>query len=198
MKSPLTPKDLWFAAYQLDIRSMEETRQAGCPHCQGELQVANYTRSPRGITSEIALEPELLLRHSLCCADCRRRTLPRSVRFFGRLVYGLSFFTELSAFLTSGDPRSLASLSRLTEVSRQTLRRWRRAWLRIQEETNLLRCWRGTGFRLPVNFQMVHDLVVLWGDDTEAWKSRLKKVENWLSQWWQDHRSHADPVFCWK
>ena len=45
---------------------------------------ADYPRKPRGIAD---LAEEDWWRFSFCCAECRRRTTPKSVRFLGRKVY---------------------------------------------------------------------------------------------------------------
>ncbi|MFH1269216.1 MAG: hypothetical protein ABIK89_26095 [Planctomycetota bacterium] len=60
------------------------------PRCSGPLHQANYPRKPRGEESDA----RPVWRLSFCCGveGCRKRTTPRSLRFFGRKVYlGLTF-----------------------------------------------------------------------------------------------------------
>lgn len=73
---------------ELDERVTEQVRQAGCPHCGGRLDRADYERKPRA--GAFALGAEAWARRfSLCCSrdGCRRRSTPPSVRFLGRKVY---------------------------------------------------------------------------------------------------------------
>ena len=69
---------------QVDVEEAERVRQQGCPYCGKKLHQANYPRKPRGI-EDVAEEDRWRL--SFCCEECRCRTTPKSVRFFGRKVY---------------------------------------------------------------------------------------------------------------
>lgn len=73
---------------ELDERVTEQVRQAGCAHCGGRLDRADYARKPRGGAAGSGAEA-WLRRFSLCCSreGCRRRSTPPSVRFLGRKVY---------------------------------------------------------------------------------------------------------------
>ena len=71
-----------------DARVAAGVKVAGCPHCAGRLDRADYPRKPRG--GDLAGIGERLDRRiSLCCAreGCRRRATPPSVVFLGRRVY---------------------------------------------------------------------------------------------------------------
>jgi hypothetical protein len=71
-----------------DARTAAAVKAAGCPHCGGRLDQANYPRKPRG--GEVGAGGEDLdRRRSFCCAreGCRRRRTPPSLVFFGRRVY---------------------------------------------------------------------------------------------------------------
>lgn len=70
--------------HAIDAEEAKQVRCNGCPHCNGVLHQANYPRKPRGVKE---LPPEWDLRFSFCCAECRRRTTPKSVCFLGRKVY---------------------------------------------------------------------------------------------------------------
>ena len=98
----------------------------GCGRCGGRLDRADYARKPRGVPPELGVEHAVRL--SLCCAACRRRNTPPSVRFLGRRVYvgaAILGITALRAGARRGEARVLrASLG----VSGRTLARWRRWW----------------------------------------------------------------------
>ena len=53
--------------------------------CGGVLHSARYPRKPRGGPPELRQTDNSRL--SFCCAQCRRRHTPRSVRYLGRRVY---------------------------------------------------------------------------------------------------------------
>ena len=134
-------QDLGFL-FEVDSREASRMRKAGCRHCGGVLHSARYGRKPRGIPSALAAEGECAaLRHSFCCALCRRRTTPASVRFFGRRVYVGLIFVLLPALLGSEGPTAAAAACRKLHLSLRTLRRWRRWW---QEDFAGSAFWRGS------------------------------------------------------
>ena len=66
---------------QIDAAEAARSRSEGCEHCPGRLHGATYPRKPH------ALAPGLrdgVRRHGFCCAACRLRKTPPSVRFFDR------------------------------------------------------------------------------------------------------------------
>ena len=75
---------IWDFLLQVDSREASQVRKTGCRHCGGVLHSAHYGRKPRGIPSALAGAGECAaLRHSFCCAVCRRRTMPASGRVGG-------------------------------------------------------------------------------------------------------------------
>lgn len=104
---------------EVDRAIAERVRAAGCGHCGGRLDRADYARKARGADIAPAAE-SWSKRFSLCCArdGCRKRATPPSVRFLGRRVY-----VEVVVVLAcvAGDA---AAVSPPTSVSRRTVRRW--------------------------------------------------------------------------
>lgn len=125
----------------LDEDLAARARIKGCSFCGGVLHSARYPRIPRG--SPLALEGVPTTRHSFCCASCRRRTTPASVRFLGRRVYP-GFIVILVSAMQSGvtDPL-VAELRAALGVARRTLQRWRHWWREIFVHTPLWRHERG-------------------------------------------------------
>lgn len=105
----------------LDRELSERARHAGCPRCAGRLHSASYPRKPRGGPRGAHAR-----RFSLCCARCRKRVTPPSVRFLGRRVY-YGVVVVLACVRTLSAAR-LSELEALLGVDRRTLRRWRRWW----------------------------------------------------------------------
>ena len=127
----LSERSFWSLLLRLDEERAAEVRALGCPHCGAPLHSARYPRKPRGQGREV-LGPEYERRFSLCCSrkGCRLRTTPPSVRFFGRRVY-LGAVVVLRTALSHGlNARRVACLVEVLGVSRRTLQRWRRWWLR--------------------------------------------------------------------
>ena len=96
-----------------------------CP-CGGKLHRADYPRKPR----DCPLDARAVhcTRLSFCCATCRKRVTPQSVRFFGRRVY-----LALTVVLVS------ATLGVEFGVTRHTLATWRHWWVQQFPCTDL---WR--------------------------------------------------------
>lgn len=117
------------ALLELDREFAREAKQRGCPRCEGVLDIANYSRKPRG--GPFPLRDEHGRRLSLCCRrdGCRLRVTPPSVRFLGRRVY-LSVVVLLCGVLRQGPTAwRLAALRRVVGADRRTLERWRRWWV---------------------------------------------------------------------
>lgn len=72
---------------EIDATYARKVREAGCEHCGGPLDRADYPRKPRGELGEAAGAFER--RCSFCCRQdgCRKRATPASLRFLGRKVY---------------------------------------------------------------------------------------------------------------
>lgn len=112
---------------QLDQDLAAEARAAGCA-CGGALHSAHYARKPRG--GPAGLGSEYCVRLSFCCSleGCRKRVMPRSLRFLGRKVF-FGVWVLLLPVLRDGPTRErLRRLEEVFCVSRRTLLRWRRFW----------------------------------------------------------------------
>jgi hypothetical protein len=124
----------------IDHELAAQTRVEGC-QCGGALHRADYPRKPRGCPREV--RPDHSSRLSFCCALCRGRSTPTSVRFLGRRVY-----FGLAVVLLSACSSALASaatqLGHTLGVARRTVVRWR-VWWREQFPTTPL--WRAMGVR---------------------------------------------------
>ena len=111
----------------IDQELAEQTRLAGC-QCGGSLHKADYPRSPFGL-------PQLLRCHyqsrlSYCCAICRKRTTPPSVRFFGRRWFPAPLVILISA-LQKGATEHRCNLIKKhfgVLISPSTWKRWRLWW----------------------------------------------------------------------
>jgi hypothetical protein len=109
---------------QIDEELASQVQSKGC-HCGGTLHIANYPRKPRGCP--VDARQAYSHRFSFCCAVCRQRTTPESVRFLGRFVYltaAVILMSARRAGLTSNEQRWCESLG----VGRRTLRRWQQWW----------------------------------------------------------------------
>jgi hypothetical protein len=119
----------------------------GCRCCGGRLHRAAYPRKPRG--AQCPLDPAYRQRCSFCCAACRRRTTPCSVRFLGRRVY-LGVVMTLACALSAGlSLRRAGVLTVPLHVPLRTLQRWRRGWLEDFVKTPFWRSHRAL-FMPPV------------------------------------------------
>jgi len=118
---------LYVALLEFDRDLANAARDQGCPFCGGALHSADYSRKPRG--GPEPLPPGYDRRLSLCCAKCRRRTTPQSVRFLGRRVFVGAVFVLVCAMRNGLTARRVAELRQQVGVSRRTLERWRRWWL---------------------------------------------------------------------
>ena len=109
----------------LDRELSERARCVGCPRCAGRLHSASYPRKPRGGQRGLG-DAAHARRLSLCCARCRKRVTPPSVRFLGRRVYyGV---VVVLACVRALNTARVSELQALLGVDRRTLRRWRQWW----------------------------------------------------------------------
>jgi hypothetical protein len=109
----------------IDQDLAEQTRAQRC-RCGGVLHSARYPRKPRGLPGEARSCCDF--RYSFCCADCRHRTTPFSVRFLGRRVYVAAIMIVVSALRASaGTAAAMRQLDSLG-VPPSTIERWRRWW----------------------------------------------------------------------
>lgn len=108
---------------RIDVDIAEKIRLKGCPYCNGPLHDAKYARQPRGGPDDIP--DEYLIRFSLCCGNCRRRTLPPSCLFMGRRVYwGVVILVVLAFRQNNPDCASARKIQEIFGISRETLKRW--------------------------------------------------------------------------
>lgn len=126
----------------IDRELAEEVRQQGCS-CGGRLHCSNYPRSPFGLLIKFRTAYEE--RFSFCCSDCRRRTTPPSVRFFGRRWYPAPLLLLISALMLSINERRLTQIKHYfgITVSESTWKRWRRWWRAAFIETAFWKQARG-------------------------------------------------------
>lgn len=112
----------------IDHELAEHKRLQGCDFCGGVLHLAPYPRSPFGLPIQFREYYEERL--SFCCSDCRRRTTPPSVRFFGRRWFPGPLLVLISALLGGINDQRLEKLKELfgVTVSESTWKRWRRWW----------------------------------------------------------------------
>jgi hypothetical protein len=125
-------------------------RAAGCPYCRGVLHSARYWRKPRALPA--GLGDEFRQRLSFCCAveNCRQRTTPPSLRFFGRKVYWAAVLVLVSVMRGGARSVPMRRLQELVGVSRRTVSRWRRWWHETFVSTAFWQGVRGT-LREPVS-----------------------------------------------
>jgi hypothetical protein len=119
--------DFYRLLLRIDQDFAEQTRSQRCGRCRGVLHSARYRRKPRGLTRKARAECGDF-RYSFCCAECRRRTTPFSVRFLGRRVYVAAIMVAVSA--TRASAGTAAAIHRLDElgVPRATIAQWRHWW----------------------------------------------------------------------
>lgn len=135
-------QDPGFFALLLHIDREEATRirKLGCP-CGGRLDQDDFPRKPRG---RFPGGDGWRWRFSLCCARCRHRRTPPSVRFLGRRVY-CGFWVVLASALCNGlTGWRQTHLAEAVPVPRQTMRRWLQWWTSGFISTPLWVAMRGT------------------------------------------------------
>jgi hypothetical protein len=152
------------------------TRDEGCT-CGGRLDRADFPRKPRGGPAD--LDASYAKRIGLCCASCRKRRLPASVRFLGRRVYLGAVVVLVSAMRHGATGTRLAQLVAWLGVSRRTVDRWRVWWSETFTRTAF---WCGARGRLRgdvVVDQLPASLVAQFAIDDDA--ERLVAVLRFLS-----------------
>ena len=154
---------LFVILFQIDADLAEQARAGGCP-CGGRVHQADYPRKPRG---PVDLGPEHHKRHSFCCAVCRRRVTPPSVRFFGRRVYAFPVVVLLTALSTGLSGQRLATLRREFGVDRRTLERWRRWWREVFPRTLFWKAARAR-FSPPVEGSRLDTLAARFRDGRDG------------------------------
>jgi hypothetical protein len=139
--SLFTDAILFEAFLAIDQEMADRTRAEGCQRCAGRLHHSDYPRKPRG--GPATLPAAYDSRVSFCCARCRKRRTPPSVRFLGRRVY-LGVVVVLACVLRHGPtPMRTARLRELLGVSADTVARWHRWWRHAFVRTAFWKATRG-------------------------------------------------------
>jgi len=114
--------------FNIDQATANIAQESGCQYCDGRLHKANYPRIGFGVSAKQA--PLYSSRFSFCCASCRRRHTPPSVRFFGRRRYIAMIFILLSALRFSpSESRCVRLANRFGLcISLVTWKRWLAWW----------------------------------------------------------------------
>lgn len=168
----------------------DQTRAAGCPHCDGKLHSARYPRKPRCRTD---LGPEWRWRLSFCCAQdgCRKRVTPPSVRFLGRRVFPAVVVVLVTALTHEATARRQSILRRAIGVDRRTLARWRQWWIEAFPKTSF---WKEASarFQLPVQIaKLPNSLVACFGKLSAEVLASVLRFLSPLSRRGCDRSSHA-------
>jgi hypothetical protein len=137
----LTDATLYEALIAIDQELAVTAQAGGCRRCPGRLHHGDYPRKPRGGPSTLPAAYDR--RTSYCCARCRKRLTPPSVRFLGRRVY-LAVVVVLACVLRQGPtPTRVRRLREVLGVSADTLARWHRWWRDVFVRTAFWRAARG-------------------------------------------------------
>lgn len=131
MMSLLVDDRFYHVLARIDCDLADAARREGCK-CGGSLHSARFPRKPRGMTAPHDGDDR---RASFCCAICRKRATPPSVRYLGRRVY-LGAVVTLATAMQHGATRDrFRRLRDLLGVSRRTLARWRVWWTEVFAES---------------------------------------------------------------
>ena len=174
--SILSNARVWSFLKRVDAAEAEAYREAGCPRCGGELHSARYPRKPHGLAADLGGD---VRRFSFCCAVCRRRVTPPSVRFFGRRFRVAPLFLLMSALVLAGGAR-LEAIGRKWGIPSPTLRRWRRWWRETFPATPAWQAKRGALAAPPGVAPLRRLLRTMRG---YSFRSRLLRSLVWLMPW---------------
>jgi len=161
---------------RMDRALLEEMRSKACTVCGKALHSADFGRKPRGGPDDLGEEAGL--RFSLCCARCRKRHTPPSVRFLGRKVYVSTAGVLVTAMRHGATPARMRTLLEHLGVSRRTVERWRAWWREAFAESAF---WKAAtaAFLPPVERALLPaSLLERFGGDDEA---RLLALLRFLS-----------------
>lgn len=125
---------------RMDRALLDEMRARACRRCGKRLHSADFGRKPRGGPADLGEDADV--RFSLCCARCRKRHTPPSVRFLGRKVYWSGVVAVVSAMRHGATPARMRKLREHLGVSRRTVERWRRWWRETFAESPFWRAAR--------------------------------------------------------
>jgi hypothetical protein len=162
----------------IDHKLSEQVRVLGCPYCGGSLHRSDYPRSPFGISLE--QRNHYVKRYSFCCYQCRKRTTPPSVRFFGRYRFPAPVLILISALRQSTVNKFCTRLQCLLgiRVSKRTWKRWRHWWQNSFSSTNF---WKSNTGIIPVDKQQGPNPLILFSLYSGIFQSRLLSVLQFLA-----------------
>jgi hypothetical protein len=164
--SLLTDATLFDAFLAIDQEMAATTQADGCQRCPGRLHHSDYPRKPRG--GPATLPAAYDWRESFCCARCRKRVTPPSVRFLGRRVY-LGVIVVLACVLRQGPtPTRVARLREVLGVSADTLARWHRWWRDAFVRTAFWKAARGRFARPIDDTDLPRDLLARFGGEPRS------------------------------
>lgn len=146
----LEDASLYRRALEADRAIAEAAHEEPCRFCEGVLHRGDYVRRPRGAPPAVEDE-EFCTRFSFCCADCRKRTTPPSLRFLSRKVYLGAVVVLVAAARHGLTGKRLRELRRAfaVELSRRTVARWLWWWRGDFAKSQFWKSARG-GLRRPV------------------------------------------------
>ena len=140
---------------KIDLQLADICSKKCCVYCGGKLHQADYPRSPMGIPAEF--RNQYSLRISFCCADCRRRITPPSVRFFGRRWYPAPLFIFISIMTCGINKRRIVLIEKYfgIVVRETTWRRWRKWW---RYEFVITKFWQQEKGLLPPTNEIIQGI----------------------------------------
>ena len=167
---------IWAFLKHVDEAEAASCRSAGCTRCGGVLHSATYPRKPHGLAPELR---ENARRFSFCCAACRGRVTPPSVRFFGRRFRVAPLFLIVSA-LVLGDAGRVEAVARKWGIPGLTLRRWQRWW---RETFPTTQAWRSKRGEVPASSGEAPLRVLLRRIRGRGLRARLLRSLIWFLPW---------------
>lgn len=125
----LADASLFRVLREIDDDTVRQAQAAGCSHCGGPLDHADFWRQPRGMPAELE-EDGYVRRPSLCCRrdGCRHRSTPRLLTFLGRCVYVSIAIVVATAMTQGAEAAGVRTVCAATGASPRTVRRWLTWW----------------------------------------------------------------------
>ncbi len=174
--SMLSCARVWALLEKIDAAEADRRRSEGCEHCGGRLHGARYPRKPHALASALRGD---VRRFSFCCSECRSRTTPPSVRFFGRRYRVAPVFLAACLMILGGSA-PVETASRIWGIPAVTLRRWRRWWRETFPATAAWR-WKRGELAVPPDDPPLVVLVRLMRGRSP--RSKLLRSLVWLMPW---------------
>lgn len=137
---------------KIDVELANSCIKKGCIYCSGKLHQADYPRSPMGMPQ--SFRDQYSQRISFCCVNCRKRTTPPSVRFFGRRWYPAPVHIFISIMTCGINKRRIALIKKYfgIMVRESTWRRWRKWWC---DEFVVTRFWQAAKGQYPPSNKII-------------------------------------------